>query len=120
MNITRIAEEMIRREYLKKSVTLPAKFWNLPEYKPKYQMQMRLGAKFIRTYGEDAVTNVINRETWCFSLAAKKLPDMFELEASRLKRVALADKKQEVVEKIDPEIPLFRKLEGKKPSLLDE
>lgn len=115
MSITQIAEKMLRREYNKKGVTLPVKFWNLVEYKTKYQFQMRLAAKLIRTYGEEAVQAVIDREAWCYSLAAKRLPDMMEIEANALRGEKIIEKiTSKSPEMIDDNIPQFRMGEVKK------
>lgn len=119
MSITSIASLMITREYAKKNVTLPAKFWNLVEYKPKYQLQMRLASKFIRTYGEQVVQNVLDREVWCFSLAAKRLPDLMELEMSRLKKVEVVNQPKQEETSAPNNVPVFRVPEKQK-SLLDE
>lgn len=122
MSITSIAEQMIRREYDKKMITLPVKFWNLPEYKSRFQLQMRLAAKLIRAYGEPAVQAVIDRETWCYSLAAKSLPDLMEAEAHNLRQ-------KEMVEKITTkpkeqedlaDVPQWRNNAQLKRKLLDE
>lgn len=113
---------MVRREYNKKMVTLPVKFWNLVEYKGKYQLQMRLAAKLIRTYGEEAVQNVIDRETWCWSLAAKKLPDLMEAEAANLSKRKMIEKiitKPKEQEDFG-DIPKFRNSVQPKSRLLDE
>ena len=115
MSITQIAETMLRREYNKKMITLPVKFWNLVEYKPKYQLQMRLAAKFIRAYGEEAVQTVIDREAWCYSLAAKALPDMMEAQAEVLKTEKMVQRATpKAIEVIDESIPKFRMGEVKK------
>lgn len=122
MSITHIAETMLRREYNKRGITLPVKFWNLVEYKNKYQFQMRLAAKLIRTYGEPAVQAVIDRETWCYSLAAKSLPDLMEAESHSLRQ-------KEMVEKITTkpkeqedlaDVPQWRNTAQPKSKLLDE
>lgn len=120
--ITKIAEEMIRREYRRKYLDLPAKFWNLPEYKQKYQNQMRFASKFVRTYGEEVVWNVLKKETWCFSLAAKSLPNLMEIEANRLKNKELVQEIQESrpVEKVDESVPLFRVKTNNTNKLLGE
>lgn len=83
---------MVRREYARKNITLPAKFWNLQPYKASYCRQMQLASKLVRAYGEQAVQNVIDRETWAFSLAPKKFPEMMEIEANRLAKLALVEK----------------------------
>jgi hypothetical protein len=123
MSITKIAAQMVQREYLKKNITLPPKFWNLPEYKPSYRKQMQLASKLIRTYGEEAVQNVIDREEWAFSLAIKKFPEMMEEEANRIKRSKMiqnATKKDPIkIEGIE-EAPLFRAPISNERSLLDE
>lgn len=93
MKIANLAELMIRREFLKKNIVLPDKFWNLPKYKTKFAQQMRIASKFFRTYDSEAIWNVIQRETWCFSLAAKKLPDLILEEQEKLKLQKLAAQK---------------------------
>ena len=114
MSITKIAEQMVRREYLRKNIPLPAKFWNLVEYKPSYRRQMMLASKFIRTYGIEALERVIDRETWAYSLAAKKFPDLLELEVSKIKEEAIikemiSKNKSTYMDDIDiSDIPLFR------------
>lgn len=122
MSISSIAQQMVKREYDKKMITLPAKFWNLPQYKGRFQLQMRLAAKLIRAYGEPAVQAVIDRETWCYSLAAKSLPDLMEAEAHSLRQ-------KEMVEKITTkpkeqedlaDVPQWRNTAQPKSKLLDE
>lgn len=113
---------MVRREYARKYITLPTKFWNIPDYKGKYQFQMRLASKLIRTYGEKAVQAVIDREVWCYSLAAKKLPDMMEIEANNIKSAEMVEeltsKKAEVE---DTEgVPVWRPPTTNKRSMLNE
>jgi len=110
MSITKIAEEMLKREYLKKNISLPVKFWNSPLYKPKYQHQMRRAAQFVRAYGIEAVQAVVDRETWCFSLAAKSLPNLMEIEMGKIKtremvRAAQVARPKEIV---DETASLFR------------
>jgi hypothetical protein len=122
VSITDIAKQMVKREYDKKLITLPAKFWNLPEYKGRFQLQMRLAAKLIRTYGEEAVQTVIDRETWCWSLAAKKLPDLMEAEASNLNKKKIVEEvTRKPAEREDlSNIPQFRNPIKPKSKLLDE
>lgn len=124
MSITKIAEQMVRREYLKKNITLPAKFWNLPEFKPSYRRQMMLASKLCRTYGEDAVQAVIDREEWAFSLAPKKFPEMMEIEANRIKTSKMleeiSEKKKPVKIEGTESAPLFRPPISDKRSILDE
>lgn len=121
MSIAKIAEQMVRREYLKKNITLPTKFWNLVEYKASYRRQMALASKLIRTYGEPAVQNVIDREEWAFSLAPKKFPEMMEIEAERLRREKILYESIKKPEKVDTEgIPLFRPPVSDQRVLLDE
>jgi ribosomal 50S subunit-associated protein YjgA (DUF615 family) len=108
-----LVELMVRRQYLKKGVNLPLKFWNLPEYKKDYQHQIRLAAKLFRTYDPKAISNVIEKETWCYSLATKKLANLIEIEQ---KRLALIEKQTQHTSKIiRPEATgsLFRKKEKK-------
>ena len=116
MSRERLAETMVRREYAKKGKNLPDKFWNLPEYRPSYQNQMRFASKLYRTYSEEAVWNVVNRETWIFSLALKKLSNMIEVEENRIKTLASRHVIEEI--KIDETLPQFR-INNKK-GLLDE
>lgn len=116
MSRERLAETMVRREYAKKGKNLPDKFWNLPEYKASYQMQMRHASKLYRTYSEESIWIVISRESWIYSLALKKLPNMIEIEESKLKTLASRQKPAEVV--VDQSLPAFRIVKEK--SLLDE
>lgn len=74
---------MVRREYEKKGKFLPRSFWNLPEYKPKYQYQCRLAAKLLRTYDSEVISTVLDKEKWCFSLSAKSLANLFDVEQKR-------------------------------------
>lgn len=117
---------MVRREYAKQNITLPAKFWNIPFYKPSYRRQMQLASKFVRAYGIEAVQAVIDREAWCYSLAAKKLPDMMELEASRIKlsesnRAIINSRPKEELSDTDAAgVPEFRAKPVAHKSLLDE
>lgn len=113
---------MLKREYGRKHITLPTKFWNLPNYKAKFQFQMRLASKLIRTYGEQAVQTVIDRETWCYSLAAKTLPDMMEIEANNIKKSEMIEElsqKPKEVENIE-DVPVWRPPNTSKKSILDE
>lgn len=126
MSITKIAEQMVRREYAKQNITLPAKFWNIPSYKPSYRNQMRYAAKFVRAYGEEAVQAVIDRETWAYSLAPKCLPDMMELEASKIKQAKINSEiinsrpKEELSDTDLEEVPAFRAKPVEHRPLLDE
>lgn len=112
MSLERIAELLVRREYEKQGKFLPEKFWNLPEYKYKYATQCRLAAKFIRTYGSDIVMKVLEKEKWCFSLAAKRLPQLFELEQhkSKIQKEAkdMLEKQKEPTIK-NANVPSFRR-----------
>ena len=108
----RIVTTVMRRKYEKLGVTLPHKYWNLPEYKPEYRQQMIMASKFMKAYDIDAILNVLNKETWCFSLYAKQLPELIELEQSRLKKQKIQEKLQQEsrpVVKPAPNVPLFRK-----------
>lgn len=103
---------ILKRKYDKQGITLPVKYWNLPQYKEEYQHQMRAAAKIIRAYDIEAVWNVINKEKWCWSLHAKQLHILFEKEQADLnkKRIAVSQierlnkKEEEQIKK-----PLFRK-----------
>lgn len=119
MTIAEIAELMVRRSYARKNLCIPQKFWNLPEYRPSYQHQMRLAARLARTYGTEVLTNVLLKEEWCFSLAAKTLANLFEVEKNRLEMAKLAKDIKKPVEVVDTELPLFR-VEEKKKTILDE
>jgi len=115
MSITKLAETMVRREYSRKQKNLPDKFWNLPEYKPSYQNQMRFAAKLYRTYSEKAIWNVINRESWVYSLAVKKLANLIEIEENKIK---INDNKPIVEKETDTSLPAFRI--QKRENLLEE
>lgn len=84
----RIVIMMITRKYNKKGITLPDKFWNLPSYKKDFVIYSAAASRFIRAYGADAVLNVLNRETWCWSFGPKTLPDLMVAEVTKLKRDA--------------------------------
>lgn len=116
MSITRLAETMVRREYSRQNKNLPDKFWNLPEYKASYQLQMRHAAKLYRTYSESAIWAVINREAWIFSLGLKKLSTMIEVEENKIKANEARPKKIE--QEIDNNLPVFRTNSG--GSIFDE
>jgi hypothetical protein len=116
MSIVRLAETMVRREYSKKNKNLPDKFWNLPEYKPSYQNQMRHAAKLYRTYSEKAIWAVINREAWIFSLGLKKLSNMIEVEESKIK--TNESRPEKVEQEVDSSLPAFRANKG--GSIFDE
>ena len=81
----RIVIMMLTRKYNKQGVTLPDKFWNLPKYKNDFVRYSAAAAKFIRAYGAEAVLNVLNRETWCWSFGPKTLPDLVAAEAASIK-----------------------------------
>ncbi len=101
---------MVRRRYLKKGVNLPLSFWNLPEYKGDYRNEIRLAVKLYATYREEAIINVINRETWCYSLLCKKLPNLIEIEQRKLDLVAKQEEiLNKIVTKVEPTGSLFRK-----------
>jgi hypothetical protein len=126
MSITKIAEQMVRREYAKQNITLPAKFWNIPQFKPSYRRQMQLASKFVRAYGIDAVQSVIDREAWAYSLAPKCLPDMMEIEATRLNQIKINSEiiknrpKEGLSDTDDTNIPVFRAKPVANKRLLDE
>lgn len=106
----KIAEMMVRRQFERQGKFLPAKFWNLPEYKTIYQHQCRMAAKLIRVYGIEVIMAVLEREKWCFSLAAKTLPRLFDLEQHKRK---IQTEAKEMLNNIEPEqiiadVPLFR------------
>lgn len=116
MSRERLAETMVRREYAKKGKNLPDKFWNLPEYRATYQNQMRFASKLYRTYSEEAVWAVINREAWIFSLALKKLANMIEIEENRIKTLASRPAIEDI--KVNNDLPQFRI--NKSKNLLDD
>lgn len=112
MSMERIAELLVRREFEKQGKFLPDKFWNLPAYKRKYAIQCQLAAKFIRTYGPEVIMSVLEKEKWCFSLAAKRLPHLFELEQH--KRSIQKEAKQMLETQKSPNVkyanvPVFRR-----------
>lgn len=103
---------IMKRKYEKQGVTLPVKYWNLPQYKEEYQHQMRAAAKIIRAYDMEAVWNVINKEKWCWSLHAKQLHTLFEKEQANLskQRIAISQIEQlNIKEEEEVKKPLFRK-----------
>jgi hypothetical protein len=110
----KIAELMLRREFEKKGKQLPAKFWNLPEYKIKFRTQCMMAAKFLRTFDKDVIIKVLEKEKWCFSLAAKILPNKFEIEQNKKnlqKEVAKIQEAQKTVDKKQENtenVPSFR------------
>ena len=73
-----MAEIMVKRKF--KNEQLPTKFWNLPKFKKEYQHQIRLASKIIKVYDQDVIQKVIEKESWIYSLAVKKLNDLFEQE----------------------------------------
>ena len=115
---------MVRREYAKQNITLPAKFWNIPSYKSSYRRQMQLASKLVRAYGLKAVETVINRETWAYSLAPKCLPDMMEIEAAKIKQEEVVKEiinNRQLEDKTDlSDIPEFRHIINSKGSILNE
>lgn len=109
----RIVIMMITRKYNKQGITLPDKFWNLPKYKKDYVFYTTGAARFIRAYGAEAVLNVLNRETWCWSFGPKTLPNLVEAEATKLKLEAEKAKNTPKAESANIVLPanaaLFRK-----------
>lgn len=83
---TKIAEILVRRQFERDGVTLPEKFWNLSKYKPHYQRQLREATKLIRIYNAEIVLAVVEKEKWCFSLAAKNIVDLIEKEQDKRER----------------------------------
>jgi len=103
---------IIKRKYEKQGITLPEAFWRLPKYKKEYQQQTIIAAKLFRAYSEEAIWNTIRKESWCWSLYAKKLPDLIEVEQARLTN---EKNLREHIAKQNPQVtpcetsPLFRK-----------
>ena len=111
-----IVSFIITRKYNKQGVTLPPKFWRLPKYKSEYQLQSMQAAKLLRAYEPEAIWNVLRKEAWCWSLMAKKLPNMIEQEQARLSvENKILEQKQLNTPKVAPDIApaqnvqLFRK-----------
>ena len=81
-----IAEIMVTREADKKRITLPYKFWNLPEWKKKYTRQIISANAILKLYSPMAVLNALKRKEtlWCHSLRTYQLTDIIEEEQKRL------------------------------------
>lgn len=79
-----LAVLMLKRQ--NKDTTLPANFWNLPKFKKAYQHQLRLATKLLKTYSEQAIQNVLQREDWIYSLAIKRLDDLLLVEETKISK----------------------------------
>jgi hypothetical protein len=107
----RLVLTVMKRKYEKSGVTLPEKYWNLPEYKKDYQHQIRAAAKLLKAFSIEAITAALEKENWCWSLHSPVLQDKIELEQSRLEknRIAIRQKEQDNTYKQLDNKPLFRK-----------
>lgn len=105
---------MMKRKYGKQGITLPNKFWNLPKYKKEFITQSVHANKLIKAYSKEAIFNVINRETWCWSLGMKKLHDLIAIEQARLdtEQKIRELKEEQKQPEVDMNLPLFRKKEN--------
>lgn len=106
-----LVQLILTRKYNKQGITLPDKFWNLPKYKEEYRLQSMFAAKLFRAYSSEAIFNVIRRESWCWSLKAKKIPDMIEVEQARLLTESKIKELKESEKPVDlpSGLPTFRK-----------
>lgn len=109
----RLVNLVMSRKYEKQGVKLPPKYWNLPKYKKEYQQQVMVAAKLIKAYDQQAILNVITKETWCWSLFAKRLPELIEVEQQKIIQQKIINEqiKEQASKPISnaAHLPLFRK-----------
>lgn len=83
MNREFLAELIVRRKFRKfENIELPDKFWNLPNYKTEYQIQIRAAQKLINIYDMDLILDVISENMWIYSLNLKKIPSLIDKKIS--------------------------------------
>lgn len=104
-----IVQLIITRKYNKQGITLPDNFWRLPKYKDEYKKQAMVAAKLLRVYSAKAILNVLEKESWCWSLHAKRLPDLIEKEQTSLDIEKKIQELKEPQESKPVDLPLFRK-----------
>lgn len=107
----RLVATVMRRKCERSGVTLPEKYWNLPEYKKDYQHQIRAAAKLLKAFSIEAITAALEKEKWCWSLHSPVLQEKIELEQSSIEKNKIAIQQRER-DSVPPQIenkPLFRK-----------
>lgn len=102
---------VMKRKYEKSGITLPKKYWNLPEYKKDYQHQIRGAAKLLKAFPLEAIIIALEKEKWCWSLHSPVLEEKIELESSTIEKNKIAAREtiQEPARQQIENKPLFRK-----------
>jgi hypothetical protein len=90
-----LAEIMCVREAKKKGISLPHKFWNTPEWKKKYKIQILAANSLLKVYSPMAILNALKRKecNWQYSLRANGISDTCDEEQRKL------DKQDKLIEK---------------------
>lgn len=106
-----IVEILMERKAAKDGKKLVREFWNKPEYKKVYNLNLIQVSAVLNAYSEKAVLNALNKETWAWSLGPKVKQTIIEEEA-KLKRLEAqkAVSENEVVKtvEVESELPLSR------------
>lgn len=80
-----IVEILMERKANKDGKKLVREFWNKPEYKKTYNLNLIQVSAALNAYSEKAILNALQRETWAWSLGPKVKQTIIEEEA-KLKR----------------------------------
>lgn len=81
-----IAEIMVTRKATKNRISLPYKFWNLPEYKKEFKQHIIAANAFLKLYTPQAILSALKRKDaqWQYTLRAGGLPDIIDEEQRRI------------------------------------
>lgn len=108
-----VAEVLVDRKAKSQSKTLPYKYWKEDKvWAAEFTRQVQQAGKLISKYGEEAVLNIIKKESWTYSLMNKDIMSAIKEESAKIKnRVKTEEKPIE-----DPNI--FIPVKKNKKSLL--
>ena len=82
-----IVEILMERKANKDGIKLTKAFWQLPQFKRPYQLNLLQVSALLNAYSDKAIINALNREKWAWSVTAKQVKQAVIEEEAKLKRL---------------------------------
>lgn len=81
-----VAEVLIARKAASKNVTLPHRYWvSDPYWAKEFTRQVQQAGRLIKLHGEEAVMNIVKRESWSYSLMNPEILAAIKAEGIKIK-----------------------------------
>lgn len=89
-----IAEVLVDRKAKKENKSLPHKYWiSDPIWSKEFKKQVQQAGILIKRHGQEAVLNVIKKESWTYSLLNREIIQKIKQESESIKNRVISEEK---------------------------